>query len=158
MDKKYAGFWIRALAILIDGLIILSPMLVIDYLLFTLTGPDMSYVEYNFTETDVPLWTTYDTLSIISNILIGAVYYGVLTFKYRGTIGKLVIGLQVVGGNGEGISFGRAVGRYFAYMLSSILYIGYIMVAFSKKKQGLHDKICKTYVVYKQTPFKEPLN
>ncbi len=109
--------------------------------------PDKSYwavlsgIEY------IGLWTTYDTISIVLTIIIGIFYFGFLTFKFGGTGGKLLFGLHVVGEDEEFISFGRAIGRYFSYMLSGFLFIGYIMVAFTKKKQGLHDLICNTYVI-----------
>ena len=47
---------------------------------------------------------------------------------------------------GQRISFGEATGRYFSKILSSVLCIGYIMVAFTDKKQGLHDMIASTLV------------
>jgi uncharacterized RDD family membrane protein YckC len=59
----------------------------------------------------------------------------------------MVMKLKVVGKDGERISFANAIGRFFAKILSCILYIGYIMIAFDSKKQGLHDKLASTYVV-----------
>jgi uncharacterized RDD family membrane protein YckC len=53
----------------------------------------------------------------------------------------------VVGIDGEPVSFGRASGRFFAKILSSILLIGYIMAAFTKKKQALHDIIAGCLVI-----------
>ena len=65
------------------------------------------------------------------------------------TIGKKAMGLKVVNYNFETITIGQAFGRYFAKFLSTIaLYLGFIMVAFSSKKQGLHDKLASTYVVH----------
>ena len=64
--------------------------------------------------------------------------------------GKLAIGIKVVRSDGETISFLRGFGRYFGYMLSGvILCIGYLMAAFTDRKQALHDMICDTVVVDK---------
>ncbi len=68
----------------------------------------------------------------------------------QATPGKLAIGIKVVRGNGEPISFLRGVGRCFAMILSGlILCIGYVMAAFTERKQGLHDLMCDTLVVDK---------
>lgn len=68
----------------------------------------------------------------------------------QGTYGKHILKLKVTGRNGERISFGRASIRHISKFLSAILvFIGFIMVAFTKKKQGLHDKIAETLVVVK---------
>jgi type IV pilus assembly protein PilA len=66
----------------------------------------------------------------------------------QGTLGKLVLGIKVVSLDGGRIGFGRATGRFFALLLSAvILYIGFLMAAFSKRRQALHDMIAGTLVV-----------
>ncbi len=68
--------------------------------------------------------------------------------KYQATFGKIVLGIKVVGGNGERLSFSRAMLRNVSKLISGLLFgIGYIMIVFDSKKQGLHDKIADTYVV-----------
>jgi len=53
-----------------------------------------------------------------------------------------------VRGNGDRLTLGRSIGRYFATLLSGLtLCIGYLMAAFTERKQGLHDLICDTVVV-----------
>ena len=149
MEKRYAGFWIRVFASILDSFILIIPTIVIEFLSFRLAGPEgYGYWEYLF-DVNAPLWTGYDSLSLALSVLLGILYFGLLTSKYYGTPGKLMVGVRVVGEDGNGISFARAVGRYFAYIPSNIFMIGYIMVGFSSKKQGLHDKICKTYVIHK---------
>ncbi len=60
----------------------------------------------------------------------------------------MAIGIKVVRGNGERLTLGRSIGRYFATILSSIiLCIGYLMAAFTDRKQALHDMVCDTVVV-----------
>jgi len=68
--------------------------------------------------------------------------------KWQATIGKKLVGLKVTDENGKRISFGKANGRYWSKIISTlILFIGFFMIAFTKKKQGLHDKIAGTLVV-----------
>ena len=60
----------------------------------------------------------------------------------------MALGMKVTDLAGNRISFLRATGRYFAKIISAlILFIGFIMVAFTEKKQGLHDMIAGTLVV-----------
>ena len=62
----------------------------------------------------------------------------------------MLMGIKVTDMQGKRITFARASGRFFAKILSkSILYIGFIMAAFTEKKQGLHDVLAKTLVVNK---------
>ena len=81
---------------------------------------------------------------------IGGILYFVLmeSSAKQATLGKMALGLVVVDVDGNRISFLRALGRYFAKILSGIiLLIGYIMVGFTERKQGLHDMIASTLVV-----------
>jgi uncharacterized RDD family membrane protein YckC len=67
--------------------------------------------------------------------------------SYQATLGKMIFGLKVTDLNGNRICFARATGRHFAKILSAmILGIGYIMVAFTERKQGLHDLLAGTLV------------
>jgi uncharacterized RDD family membrane protein YckC len=60
----------------------------------------------------------------------------------------MFLGIKVTDLNGSRIDFGRATGRYFGKFISSIiLFIGFIMVAFTQKKQGLHDILADCLVV-----------
>jgi uncharacterized RDD family membrane protein YckC len=69
----------------------------------------------------------------------------------QATIGKMALGIVVTDLNGERIGFAKATGRYFAKILSAIiLLIGFIMVAFTEKKQGLHDILAGTLVVFRK--------
>ncbi len=67
--------------------------------------------------------------------------------SYQATLGKMIFGMKVTDLNGNRISFGRATGRHFAKWLSGlILCIGYMMVGFTERKQGLHDMLAGTLV------------
>ena len=68
---------------------------------------------------------------------------------HGGTPGKLILGLRIVNEKGKFIGIPNAILRYVSQMLSAIIFgIGYLMIAWDKKKQGLHDKIANMYVVY----------
>jgi len=67
--------------------------------------------------------------------------------SYQATLGKMIFGMKVTDLNGNRISFERATGRHFAKWLSGlVLCIGYIMVGFTERKQGLHDLLAGTLV------------
>ena len=70
--------------------------------------------------------------------------------KFAATPGKMACRIKVVNADGSRVSYLKALGRYFAKILSGIaLLIGYIMVAFDSEKRGLHDHICNTRVIRK---------
>lgn len=136
-DRHYGGFWIRLLAYLVDGIIIS----LIGYLI---GGSNVvSYTEVGGTMTmSVNFFGWYTLIPIV---------YTIGFWMWRSTTpGKMLFGLKIVDENGNNMTPGTAVIRYIGYILSAIiLFIGYIMIGFSKTKQGLHDKIAKTYVVRK---------
>ena len=71
--------------------------------------------------------------------------------KHQATPGMMIFSLRIEGYDGKGISFWRATGRYFATILSILtLGIGYLMIAFTPRKQALHDYIANTLVVIDQ--------
>jgi len=71
-----------------------------------------------------------------------------LSGQKRATVGKMVLGIEVTDLNGGRISFGRATGRHFAkYVSALILFIGFVMAAFTEKKQALHDMMADTLVI-----------
>lgn len=81
--------------------------------------------------------------------IVGWIYFaGMESSARQATLGKSAMGLVVTGIDGNRISFLRATGRYFAKWLSAvILLIGYIMAAFTARKQALHDIIASTLVL-----------
>lgn len=158
-EQKFAGFWIRFGANIIDSLILAMPFLIVDSILYkSLTGLNKQQhiemmVEMN-TSDEMYIYEVPDDVfwySMLISFLIGVLYYAVMTStKMQGTVGKYALGLKVVDANGERIGFGRSFLRYMGYLPSSlILYIGYLMVGFTDHKQGLHDKIANTYVLQK---------
>ena len=122
---RYAGFWIRVVAAFIDGIV-----------------QSLGYV---FMVID-------PSLASLAVLVIGVGNLVVLQGLKGQSIGKMVVGLQVIKTSGEDISVVTAIIRYIGQIISGIiLFIGYLMVAFTARKQGLHDMIAGTYVIYKKT-------
>lgn len=142
-NTHYAGFWIRVLAYLIDGMIVGTVNFIIGFviaLIFFMGNPMAS---------DISNALTFLVYGI--GLVIGLLYFALMeSSKSQGTLGKMACGIKVVDKEMQRITFGRAIGRYLAKIISGIAMIGYIMVGFMEKKTGLHDLIAGTYVIYKK--------
>lgn len=149
---QYAGFWRRVLASIIDGLIVGAAWSAIYYALVAAGVVNMPEVN----ETDIgPYIRWMVRYTLISNAVVFAlqtVYFSLMESSSRqATLGKMALGIVVTDIDGKRISFGRAVGRNLGKIISSIiLLIGYFMIAFTKKKQGLHDIMANCLVVVKR--------
>ena len=85
----------------------------------------------------------------ILGLILGWIYFAVMeSSPTQGTLGKMALGIQVSDLEGGKIGFGRATGRHFGKFISALIFlIGFIMVAFTQKKQGLHDMMAGCLVV-----------
>ncbi len=144
-EVVYAGFWKRFAAYLIDYFVLLIPSWIIGAILGVGIGAGLGATGTAGTAAEV----TAQIISGLSGLVIALLYYGFFHASRGGaTLGKMAIGIKVVRGNGERLTLGRSIGRYFATILSSLtLLIGYLMAAFTDRKQALHDLICDTVVV-----------
>jgi uncharacterized RDD family membrane protein YckC len=92
-------------------------------------------------------------LAGIAAVLLGVIgnwlYHAKMQSSPRqATLGKYFMGLKVTGLDGERISFGQATGRHFAKFLSTFpVFAGFVIAAFTRKKQALHDMVAGTLVV-----------
>lgn len=131
---NYAGFWIRVAAYLIDFVILMVVALVVSF------GTGVSLF-------DQAAQTDFGIADLV-NFVVGIAYFVAFeSSTMQGTPGKRALGLIVTDLDGGRISPMRAVGRYFAKILSTIiLFIGFIMIGFTERKQGLHDMIAGTLV------------
>lgn len=128
----HAGFWLRVWAKVIDSVLVLIIQILV---IFTFV--------YNDPYSDDSLWPTF-WLFVVNWVFYAAFHASSL----QATPGKLLLGIKVVGLDGERISFGRALGRGLAEILSyMLLLIGYIMAAFTRRKQALHDLLADTLVI-----------
>ena len=130
----YGGFWRRVAAYLIDNFICFVALLVI-----AIATGEMSQPEGHSSR-----------VFLISVVLVPWLYTAILESGSRqATLGKLAVGIKVTDLAGNRISFARASGRYFAEWINSFtLGIGYLLAAFTRRRQSLHDIIASTVVVY----------
>jgi uncharacterized RDD family membrane protein YckC len=149
---QYAGFWRRVGAYLIDSLIVGAVWTALYYTL--VAAGVVSIPEMN--EMDIEEYTGWMfTFMWISNIVVFALqtlYFAIMeSSSKQATLGKMVLGIVVTDPDGKRVSFGRALGRNLGKIISSIiLLIGYFMIAFTEKKQGLHDIMANCLVVVKK--------
>lgn len=141
----YAGFWRRFAAALLDGILIN----IVSLAFYIPLGFPFGVEEREFGE-PAGLTPAFWGASI-GMLVLGWLYYSLMeSSSKQATLGKMALGIKVTDLEGNRISFAKATGRHFAKILSSlILLIGYIMIAFTEKKQGLHDMMAKCLVVVK---------
>jgi uncharacterized RDD family membrane protein YckC len=138
MFHGYGGFWVRVVAAFIDGLI-----------LTVVSGAFGAAVGAAVAASGNEIGTGVTAFIQIVSFLIGLGYNaGLESSEKQATLGKMAMGLKVVDLRSHRISFPRALGRFFGKYLSAIILgIGFLMVAFTQKKQGLHDMLAGTLVV-----------
>lgn len=137
-EPTYGGFWLRAGALVIDGIVTAALAWAAGVVIgFALGAAGVRE-------------GTIGVLGAVAGIAAAFCYFSLLESSERGaTLGKRAFRLRVVSAAElEQISFGRAAGRYFARFVSIlVLYIGYLMQPFTRRKQALHDIIAGTVVV-----------
>jgi uncharacterized RDD family membrane protein YckC len=130
----YAGFWQRAVALLIDWLIVVviaMPIIVVSF------GADYFSLD--------PVRRSGDLVIVA---LVGALIVGF--WRYCGaTPGKLAVGIKIVdAATGRAPTTMRLIIRLLCYFVSALpLYLGFLWAAFDRRKQGWHDKIAGTVVI-----------
>jgi len=158
MNTNYAGFWLRFVAVIIDGIIIGAVQFVAIMPILGIMGIGMADDIQNFDPSNqaeaMSMVGSIMALAGISQVIFLAVqtlYYAFMeSSKYQASIGKMVLGLKVTDVSGNKIDFMKALIRNLSKIISSmILLIGYLMAAFTEKKQALHDMIANTLVVKK---------
>jgi len=151
---QYGGFWLRFVAMAIDGIILAIPMGMLQAVVFGAFGLSMARMTPNPNAAPAEVFAMLAPmfgmigLSALFGMVLGCTYETFFIVKFGATPGKMAVGVKVVRPDGSGIQTGRAIGRYFAKMLSAIIiYIGYIMAGFDSQKRALHDMICDTRVI-----------
>lgn len=143
-DIVYAGFLRRLAAYFLDSLIILVPTSIVGAML---SGP-----------TPLPTadpWETFRAAMLAQGpqqllwLLVTPLYYALQeSSAAQATLGKRAMRIKVTDREGKRLSFGHALGRWFAAALSYLtLYIGFLMAAFTDQKRALHDMVAGTLVV-----------
>ncbi len=139
-DRSYAGFWIRVLAWVVDALVlaVVSGLLTIGAgLLGGLLGQRAPALQIYLISVTWAL-----------TMLLPALYLVVGWARSGRTLGKMACGVRILRDDGSKLGVGTAIVRLFGYVVSSMLLcVGYLMVAFTDRKRGLHDMIAGTIVV-----------
>lgn len=125
---EYAGFWVRFAAQVLDGLVLFIPIAIFDLIFGKYLG---NYVRF-------PLVWVYSIYMLNTK---------------QATIGKMALGLKVTTVDGGKLEVGKiSLREIFGKFLSTItLGVGFFMIGFTEKKQGLHDLIAGTAVIYDNT-------
>ena len=142
---QYAGFATRLVGWIIDDLILAS----IISVTIALVGLVQDSLRVN------ELLGLQDQAEIIMLVfvavlvlLIQLVYHIGFWLLAGQTPGKRVMGVRVVRTDGQRLTLGNCVRRLIGYLISAILFLGYLWVLVDNRRQGFHDKIGGTFVVY----------
>ena len=154
VTRSYAGFWLRFVAHIIDGLLIGAVCGAIFVPLFFLSGLSGFLRAVDRSRQPDPAviasFVSSIVLLVLASVLGSWLYYAYFeSSDWQASIGKKVMNLIVTDMNGNRVSFGRASGRYFAKIISGLipLGIGYILAGITEKKQALHDMIASCLVL-----------
>jgi uncharacterized RDD family membrane protein YckC len=152
----YAGFWERVAAYLIDGLILGIPFGILVLILIFLFG-GFGAMMHRRNPVDpgqamaliAPMFSLFFLGMLVFVALQWLYFAGMESSERQASFGKSVMSLRVTNYDGQRISFGHATGRFFAKIVSGMIpfAIGYIMAAFTARKQALHDLIAGTLVL-----------
>ena len=141
---EYAGFWIRFAAWFIDYLIMLVPNVAVQFAM----GIGMSAAQPVKPGEFSPAQMAMLFAAMGIGMVIQGSYKSLMVAKYGATLGKMAVGLRVVNDDGSKVTLGKAIGRFFAEILSGLTCsIGYIIAGFDSEKRSLHDHVCSTRVI-----------
>jgi uncharacterized RDD family membrane protein YckC len=148
-EAIHGGFWRRTSAYLIDSFLVGIANFIVSFIMGfagAMTGSAEVAVGVNL-------------LASLIGIVLGWLYFAKLeSGDAQATLGKRAMTLKVTYEFGNRISFGRATGRHFAKILSGFIAgIGFFMVGFTERKQGLHDMLASTFVVFDTVQPGQPL-
>jgi uncharacterized RDD family membrane protein YckC len=144
---RYGGFWIRVCASLFDWILVFLAFFPVRILV----GSTVTVLGEAWEAPAARSMFIGRMVRIGFAIAASWLYRaGMESSHFQGTLGKLVMQIKVTDLHGNRISFEHATGRYLAKFLSAItLGIGYLMVGFTAKKQGLHDQLAGTLVQHR---------
>ena len=154
MNTNYAGFWLRVVAYLIDGIIIGA----VTWPVVAILGLGAASSVENMESMDEAQAMSMAGGMMAMGFAFQFAFFAISTLYFalmessskQATVGKMVLGLKVTDVNGNKLDFVKALVRNVCKIISSlIMCIGYIMAGFTEKKQALHDMIASTLVVKK---------
>lgn len=154
---RYGGFWIRFGARMIDGLVFVVPILIVAAVLI----PNLIRARDQVPIAPNPAFAAFSLITFFVVSLLAGGCYEILMLKYRsGTLGKMACGLKVVRSDGRSLGWGVCFGRFFMwnvvtsgipYINSVLMLVSAIMLGVDDEKRALHDRVCDTRVIYKQS-------
>lgn len=153
----YGGFWLRFLAYLIDGAVIMLGVFVVAIPLVFLTGLGtlLSRIRPEEDFNDAGFWLIMALIFLLATVSLAVtwLYHALMeSSEWQATVGKKVLDLVVTDLAGRRVSFWRATGRHFAKIVSNLIYpFGHIMAGFTEQKQALHDMIAGCLILRRDT-------
>ncbi|MFD2042884.1 RDD family protein [Ornithinibacillus salinisoli] len=137
--RRYAGFWMRFWAYLIDLIVV-----------FSING--ILLIPFKFINDGAVIDIGFWTLTGILGSIIFYVYFLIMTRIFGQTLGKMILGIKVVRDDNQPLRwsdliFRELIGR-FLHRVFGFLFLLYIVVGFTREKQGIHDMIGNTRVVF----------
>lgn len=146
-ESLYAGFWRRLVAALLDQIV----LTVGRALIYGAMGLIVYAILYllDIKENHILIFAVFGGVIFFINIWLTWIYYALLeSSSLQGTPGKLAMGIRVWHSDKRALTFEEATVRYFAKILSRMTFlIGYILCAFSSRKQALHDFIGRSVLI-----------
>lgn len=148
----YAGFWLRFVAYVIDSLVLSVLGGVLTLLVAALTGLSLASMDFGLFGAVEAIFSALAHMFLVVPLLLVStwLYFAMMeSSSSQGTLGKMALGLRVTDLNGRPINFGRATGRFFSKIITSLIPfgIGYIVAGFSSRKQAIHDMIASCLVL-----------
>ena len=140
-DVVPAGFVRRWAALFLDGFILAIPVGILAVIAAVPMGLFSSHSE--------TAGAMVQGVYYLLHFIIAPLYYaGLESSTHQATLGKRALGIKVTDNDGRRLSFGHALGRWFAASLSYLtFYVGFLMAAFTERKRALHDIVAGTLVV-----------
>jgi len=154
--EDYAGFWKRVGAYILDSIILYLPTLLIQKMMGGTAAEETLKQAMLAAPGDADaMMAAYHVYfsamgpALVLGTVLAWLYFALCeSSTWQATIGKLALGIRVTDMDGNRISLPRALGRWPAKYLSALIFcIGFLMVAWTRRKQGLHDLIASTLVL-----------
>jgi uncharacterized RDD family membrane protein YckC len=157
---RYGGFWIRFGARFVDGLVLTMPIFIVAAVLI----PNLiraARQARNPASAPNGSFAAFAVITVFLVFFLASGCYEILMLKYRSaTLGKIACGLKVIRSDGRSLSWGVCFGRFFMwnvvtsgipYLNTVLMLITSIMLGVDDEKRALHDRVCDTRVIYKQS-------
>jgi uncharacterized RDD family membrane protein YckC len=150
-DPRAAGFWIRALAWVIDTLVLVPIVAMVGFLIGLLVAAVYLHSGVELTIADQEsMKAVAKVLGELGGVVVGFLYFGLMNGARGQTLGKMAVGIKIIRTSGRDISYGTAFLRYFMQILLGSLSLGimYIFLAAQPQKRGWYEMAADTRVVY----------